>query len=147
QQLQELGGPEFAADLYREFEEEARQLITEAAPLQQLQELGGPEFAADLYREFEEEARQLITEAAPLAETATAANGTALLSPLHQLKGTAATVGAVALAAQARVLEIQLKSDPAADVKDNFLVLQHYFVAFAESYASALALPADATSE
>ena len=120
--------------------------VLDVAVLQQLQELGGPEFAADLYREFEEEAEQLLAEAAPLAEAANEANGTALLSPLHQLKGTAATVGAVALAAQARMLEIQLKADPAADVKDNFLVLQHYFVAFTEAYASALALPADAAA-
>ncbi|WP_245897371.1 PAS domain S-box protein [Hymenobacter nivis] len=120
--------------------------VLDVAVLQQLQELGGPEFAADLYREFEEEAGQLLAEAAPLAKTANETNGTALLSPLHQLKGTAATVGAVALAAQARVLEIQLKANPAADVKDNFLVLQHYFVAFTEAYASALALPADAAS-
>lgn len=116
------------------------------AVLQQLQELGGPEFAADLYREFEEEAGQLIAEAALLVEATNETNSTALLSPLHQLKGTAATVGAVALAAQAREIEIQLKLDPTADVKDNFLVLQHYFVVFTEACASALALPADATA-
>ncbi len=117
----------------------------DAAVLLQLQELGGPEFAADLYREFEEEAGQLLAEAAPLAATPTEANGTALLGPLHQLKGTAATVGAVALAAQARVLEMQLKADPAASVEDNFLVLQHYFAAFVSAYVLAMALPADVT--
>ena len=120
--------------------------VLDMAVLQQLQELGGPEFAADLYREFEEEAGQLIAEAALLVEATNETNSTALLSPLHQLKGTAATVGAVALAAQAREIEIQLKLDPTADVKDNFLVLQHYFVVFTEACASALALPADATA-
>ena len=111
--------------------------------LQQLQELGGPEFAADLYREFEEEAGQLLADAVGLAGAPSETNGTALLSPLHQLKGTAATVGAVAVAAQARVLEAQLKADPAADVESNFLVLRHYFAAFVAAYTHALALPAD----
>ena len=114
----------------------------DATVLQQLQELGGPEFAADLYREFEEEAGQLLADAALLAAAPSEANGTALLSPLHQLKGTAATVGAMALAAQARVLEVQLKADPAASVKDNFLLLQHYFAAFVAACTLATAEPA-----
>ena len=114
--------------------------------LQQLRELGGPEFAADLYREFEHEAGQLLAEAAPLAAAPTKANGIALLSPLHQLKGTAATVGAVAVAAQARELEAQLKTNPATDVEDNFLLLQHYFAAFVAAYTLATAASAGAIS-
>ncbi|HEX8658466.1 MAG TPA: PAS domain S-box protein, partial [Hymenobacter sp.] len=64
--------------------------------LRQLVELGGAEFTAELYQEFEQEAGSLLRDAAPVAA---AGNFDELLPMLHQLKGTAATLGGVALAA------------------------------------------------
>lgn len=105
------------------------------AILRQLVELGGPEFTADLYQEFEQEAGDLLRDAAP-----TAAEGSflELLPMLHQLKGTAATLGGVALAAQARHLEHQLKEGRVEEGPAGFQLLEHYFAQFVAEYPSAV---------
>ncbi|MDO7846078.1 PAS domain S-box protein [Hymenobacter sp. M29] len=105
------------------------------AILRQLVELGGPEFTSDLYQEFEQEAGDLLRDAAP-----TAAEGQfrELLPMLHQLKGTAATLGGVALAAQARHLEHQLKEGRMDDAAAGFRLLEHYFAQFVAEYPGAV---------
>jgi PAS domain S-box-containing protein len=105
------------------------------AILRQLVELGGPEFTSDLYQEFEQEAGDLLHDAAPVAA---AANFRELLPMLHQLKGTAATLGGVALAAQARHLERQFKEGRLEEGTAGFQLLEHYFAQFVAEYPSAV---------
>ena len=108
----------------------------DAAILRQLVELGGPEFTTDLYQEFEQEVGDLLNEAAPAVA---AANFTELLPMLHQLKGTASTLGGAALAAQARHLEHELKGGRLAHGPEGFQLLQHYFAQFVAEYPGAVA--------
>ena len=103
--------------------------------LRQLMELGGPEFTADLYQEFEQEAGDLLREAAPVAAAGTFHE---LLPMLHQLKGTAATLGGVALAAQARDLEHHLKEGRLEEGAGGFRLLEHYFAQFIAVYPGAV---------
>jgi len=103
--------------------------------LRQLVELGGAEFTIDLYREFEQEVRDLLRDAAPLAA---AAQFNELLPMLHQLKGTAATLGGAALAAQARLLEHQFKAGDTEEGAAGFQLLEHYFAQFVAEYPAAV---------
>ncbi|HEX8329042.1 MAG TPA: PAS domain S-box protein [Hymenobacter sp.] len=105
------------------------------AILRQLVELGGPEFTSDLYQEFEQEAGDLLRDAAPVAASA---NFKELLPMLHQLKGTAATLGGVALAAQARHLEHQFKGGRMEEGAAGFQLLEHYFAQFVAEYPGAV---------
>ena len=113
----------------------AIELTFNEAIMRQLVELGGPEFTADLYQEFEQEAGDLLRDAAPIA-----AGGSfrELLPMLHQLKGTAATLGGVALAAQARHLEHQLKEGRTEEGVEGFQLLEHYFAQFVAEYPGAV---------
>ena len=111
--------------------------------LRQLVELGGAEFTAELYQEFEQEAGDLLRDAAP---TAAEGNFRELLPMLHQLKGTAATLGGVALAAQARHLEHQLKEGRLEEGTVGFQLLEHYFVQFVAEYPSAVERTANAST-
>ncbi len=103
--------------------------------LRHLVELGGAEFTIDLYQEFEQEVRDLLRDAAPLAA---AAQFNKLLPMLHQLKGTAATLGGAALAAQARLLEHQFKAGDTEEGAAGFQLLQHYFAQFVAEYPAAV---------
>jgi len=113
----------------------ASEPVLDGAILGQLVELGGPEFAADLYQEFEQEAGDLLRDAAPVAAEG---NFRELLPMLHQLKGTAATLGGVALAAQARHLEHQLKEGRMEEGAAGFQLLEYYFAQFVAEYPSAV---------
>jgi HPt (histidine-containing phosphotransfer) domain-containing protein len=111
------------------------EVVLDEAILRQLVELGGPEFAAELYQEFEQEAGDLLREAEP----AVAASAfTELLPMLHQLKGTSATLGGVALAAQARRLEHDFKARKLDGGAAGFQLLQHYFAQFIAEYPRAV---------
>ena len=105
------------------------------AILRHLVELGGSEFTADLYQEFEQEAGDLLRDA---AVTVAEGNFRELLPMLHQLKGTAATLGGAALAAQALHLEHQLKEGRVEEGAAGFQLLEHYFVQFVAEYPSAV---------
>ena len=107
--------------------------------LQQLQELGGPEFAAQLYEEFEGEAGQLMQQA---VVAMAAADYPTLLPLLHQLKGTAATLGLAAIAEQARSLEQHLKHGHLDNAETGFQLLQHYFAQFTADYPALVAAAA-----
>ncbi len=103
----------------------------DAAVLRQLLEIGGAEFTRDLYAEFEQEAGQLLQEAHGMVQVQ---QFNELLLALHQLKGTAATMGAAALTAQTRRLEHQLKNHYTQDVVVEFELLQQYFTQFVAEY-------------
>jgi PAS domain S-box-containing protein len=109
--------------------------VLDEAILRQLVELGGPEFTADLYQEFEAEAGDLLRDAAPAAASG---NFRDLLPMLHQLKGTAATLGGIALAAHARELERQFKEGRTEGGVAGFQLLEHYFAQFVAEYPRAV---------
>jgi len=112
----------------------------DTAVLQQLVELGGPEFTADLYQEFEQEAGELLREGAQLVK---AGEFRSLLPLLHQLKGTSATLGGTAIAAQARHLEHELKENRPEGTPEGFKLLEHYFAAFVAEYPLAVGAAAN----
>jgi HPt (histidine-containing phosphotransfer) domain-containing protein len=109
--------------------------VLDVTVLRQLVELGGPEFTLELYQEFEVEAGELLRDAAPQVA---AGDFVGLLPMLHQLKGTAATLGGVALAAQARHLEKQFKENYTDQGVAGFQLLQHYFATFLAEYPRAV---------
>ncbi|MDQ2793895.1 MAG: ATP-binding protein, partial [Bacteroidota bacterium] len=109
--------------------------ILDEGILHQLMDLGGAEFTTDLYQEFEQEAGDLLREAAPAVASAEFRE---LLPMLHQLKGTSATLGGVALAAQARHLERQFKEGRMEAGAAGFRVLEHYFAQFVAEYPAAV---------
>jgi PAS domain S-box-containing protein len=109
--------------------------VLDEAILQQLMELGGADFTTDLYQEFEQEAGDLLRDAAPAVASAEFRE---LLPMLHQLKGTSATLGGVALAAQARYLERQFKEGRMEAGAAGFRVLEHYFARFVAEYPAAV---------
>jgi PAS domain S-box-containing protein len=104
--------------------------------LAQLRQLGGAEFAADLYTEFTEETSGLLAE----AEIAWHADDLPALHPLlHQLKGTAGTLGITALAEQALNLEQAIKHKKDQDLGAGLAELKHRFEDFVEQSAALLA--------
>ena len=78
----------------------------------------------------------MLRDAAPVAA---ATNFRELLPMLHQLKGTAATLGGVALAAQARHLEHRLREGRMDEGAAGFKLLEHYFALFVAEYPAAVA--------
>jgi PAS domain S-box-containing protein len=106
--------------------------------LNQLRQLGGHEFTADLYSDFEIEAGDLLKQAAACMS---AANWNGLHPLMHQLKGTAATLGLVALAGQALRIEQLLKNSTTAALPIEFKLLQHYFAQFKAVYPGVVAAP------
>jgi HPt (histidine-containing phosphotransfer) domain-containing protein len=89
-----------------------------------------------LYSDFEQEAGDLLAQAAACMA---AANWEGLHPLMHQLKGTAATLGLVALAGQALKMEQQLKSAAVSTLPIEFKLLQHYFAQFKAAYPSMVA--------
>ncbi|RYY12633.1 MAG: Hpt domain-containing protein, partial [Cytophagaceae bacterium] len=106
--------------------------------LAQLRQLGGAEFTADLYVDFEQEGGGLLAEAAACVS---AGNWEGLHPLMHQLKGTAATLGLLALSGQALRMEQLLKSATIAALPIEFKLLQHYFAQFKAVYPGVVAAP------
>ena len=106
--------------------------------LTQLRQLGGAEFTADLYVDFEQEAAGLLAEAAACVS---AGSWEGLHPLMHQLKGTAATLGLLALSGQALRMEQLLKSSTIAALPIEFKLLQHYFAQFKAVYPGVVAAP------
>ena len=113
----------------------ASEPVLDETILHQLMELGGTEFTNDLYQEFEQEAGDLLRDAAPAVASAEFRE---LLPMLHQLKGTAATLGGIALATQAHHLERQFKEGRMEAGAAGFQVLEHYFAQFVAEYPAAV---------
>ncbi len=105
--------------------------VLDLALVQQMHELGGVEFTTELYQEFEVEVRELLNAAAPAVA---ATDFMALLPMLHQLKGTAATLGVTVLAEQARALEHALRAGHSETAAADFRALVHYFAHFVAEY-------------
>ncbi|RZK30907.1 MAG: Hpt domain-containing protein [Hymenobacter sp.] len=101
----------------------------------QLRQLGGAEFAADLYTEFTEETTGLLQQ----ANAAWQARDVPALHPLlHQLKGTAGTLGITALAEQALTLEQAIKHNKNHDLGAGLAELNRRFEYFMDQSATLL---------
>ena len=109
----------------------AAALVLDVALVAQMRELGGAEFTAGLYQEFEDEAGALLAGG---AAAVAAADFAALLPMLHQLKGTAATLGVAAVAAQARSLEHVLRAGRTETAVADFQALVRSFARFVAEY-------------
>ena len=103
--------------------------------LAQLRQLGGTEFASDLYTEFAEETTGLLQQANAAWQ---ARNVPALHPLLHQLKGTAGTLGITALAEQALTLEQAIKHNKNHDLGAGLTELNRRFDHFMEQSATLL---------
>jgi len=97
----------------------------------QLKQIGGPDFVIQLYVEFEEEAALLIEE---VKKDLQLQQYKAILSTLHQLKGTGFTLGIVSLAGLAKQLEHDIKADDLEHVDENFSKLQSHYETYRKSY-------------
>jgi len=116
--------------------------ITEAAPalidpevLMQLHQLGGEGFAAELYGEFVEETAPLLAEADARWQ---ALDLPGLHPLLHQLKGTAGTLGLTELAGQALWLEQALKKHETRSLTAGLAELNRLFQYFVAHYPTLL---------
>jgi HPt (histidine-containing phosphotransfer) domain-containing protein len=106
--------------------------------LAQLRQLGGHDFAADLYIEFTEETSGLLEQ----ADLAWQSDDLPALHPLlHQLKGTAGTLGITALAEQALTLEQAIKHNKIHDLGTGLAELHRRFDYFVGQSAALLAQP------
>jgi len=106
--------------------------------LAQLQQLGGAEFTAELYAEFAQEAAELLQQVATHWQ---ATNSEALQPLLHQLKGTAATLGLTALATQSQTLEHSIKNNQTSTLGIEIGRLQQYFAYFLTHYPAQVNAP------
>lgn len=110
--------------------------IVDPEVLKQLMQLGGEEFTTELYGEFMTETTDLLTQINASWQAADIEN----LHPLlHQLKGTAGTLGLTKLAAQALALEKAIKHQHTQALAAGIPELNQLFEQFAAHYPSLLA--------
>jgi PAS domain S-box-containing protein len=110
--------------------------IVDPEVLKQLLQLGGEEFTTELYGEFMTETTDLLTQ---INENWQAADIENLHPLLHQLKGTAGTLGLTKLAAQALALEKAIKHHHTQALAAGIPELNELFGQFATHYPSLLA--------
>ena len=99
--------------------------------LNQLKELGGPDFAGQLYTDFETEAGELLTDAKKEVD---AKHYKEILSTLHQIKGTASTLGLNPMAQTAKQLEHDIKTGELETVPAGFEKLLQQYRQFTQTY-------------
>ena len=110
--------------------------IVDPEVLKQLLQLGGEEFTAELYGEFMTETTDLLTQ---INESWQAADIEKLHPFLHQLKGTAGTLGLTKLAAQALALEKAIKHHHTQALAQGLPELNQLFNQFVAHYPALLA--------
>ncbi len=101
--------------------------------IEQLRQLGGNDFAKQLYIEFEEETEPLLLEA---EKDVAAKHYDAILSTLHQIKGTGFTLGINPVAETAKMLEHDIHENKLEEVPENFRILLANFNEFKKIYPS-----------
>ncbi|MCJ8164665.1 PAS domain S-box protein [Pontibacter sp. E15-1] len=122
-----------ATDVEGEQEEEAVEgmEVIDMGVVEQLKLIGGDEFVEQLYTEFEEEAAVLLEE---IKKDLESQDYKAILSTLHQLKGTGFTLGITSVAELAKQMEHDIKADHLEHVEENFSKLQSYYETYRKSY-------------
>ncbi|GAB3532757.1 hypothetical protein GCM10027443_17030 [Pontibacter brevis] len=109
----------------------ANESIIDMEVVDQLKQIGGPDFVKQLYCEFEEEAALLLDEVKKDLESQ---HYNAILSTLHQLKGTGFTLGIVSLAELAKQLEHDIKQERLEHLDENFSKLQSHYENYRKYY-------------
>ena len=109
--------------------------IVDPEVLKQLLQLGGDEFTAELYGEFMTETTDLLAQ---INAGWQAADIEKLHPLLHQLKGTAGTLGLTKLAAQALALEKAIKHHHTQALADGLPELNQLFSQFVAHYPALL---------
>ncbi|MGI4875040.1 MAG: PAS domain S-box protein [Janthinobacterium lividum] len=103
--------------------------------LAHLQDLGGVEFTAELYDEFAQEGADLLHQVVAAGQRH---DLPALLDPLHQFKGAAATLGLLRLASQAHLLETLAKVSETPTLEAEISKLTQYFAAYITAYPASV---------
>ncbi|MFC5271599.1 PAS domain S-box protein [Adhaeribacter terreus] len=99
--------------------------------LEQLRELGGADFAEQLYHDFETEAGDLLYAAKKEVDLK---HYKEILSTLHQIKGTASTLGLNPMAQMAKQLEQEIKHGHLKTVDSGFSKLLQHYKEFTQMY-------------
>ncbi|QHL86789.1 PAS domain S-box protein [Nibribacter ruber] len=111
-------------------EKEDQQLV-DLSVVEQLRSIGGVDFALQLYVDFEEETTHLLQEAKNEVE---AQHYEAILSTLHQIKGTASTLGLMTITSIAKTLEHNIRKGEMSDVATAYADLESSFANFRAHY-------------
>ncbi|WP_207434479.1 PAS domain S-box protein [Sabulibacter ruber] len=99
--------------------------------VEQLKSIGGDDFALQLYIEFEEETSELLEEA---KKEVAAQHYEGILSTLHQIKGTASTLGLDTVSTIAKELEHDILKGKLTFVEDTFSELETSFTNFRANF-------------
>jgi len=117
-----------------EFVEDANEnsdIFIDETIIEQLRDLGGADFAQQLYLEFEEETEPLLQE----AEIEVAAkNYDNILGTLHQIKGTASTLGIYPVSDMAKKIEHDLRQKIYSNADEDFALFLEHFKTFKKVY-------------
>ncbi|GAA4300616.1 PAS domain S-box protein [Nibribacter koreensis] len=107
------------------------QQLLDVSVVEQLRSIGGVDFALQLYVDFEEETAELLEDAKNQVE---AQHYEAILSTLHQIKGTASTLGLVAITSIAKTLEHDIRKGETSNVVTAYADLESSFANFKAHY-------------
>ncbi len=118
-------------DLEEDGPEEDENEILDPNVMAQLKELGGEDFAKQLYHEFEDEVSELLAAAKKEVD---AEQYKEILSTLHQIKGTASTLGLNLITQVAKDLEHTIKAGDYEPVAAGFQKLLQHFKKYCQSY-------------
>jgi PAS domain S-box-containing protein len=116
-------------------EEEVDIELIDETVLEQLMQLGGMEFTIQLYAEFEEETEPLLEESKKEVDSK---QYKSILSTLHQIKGTASTLGLHSIAGVAKKMEHDIKRDEFSQVDQDFALFANYFNLYKKVYKAKL---------
>ncbi|WP_181308465.1 PAS domain S-box protein [Rufibacter sp. XAAS-G3-1] len=97
----------------------------------QLKSLGGDDFALQLYVEFEEETSELLEEA---KKEVVAQHYKEILGTLHQIKGTASTLGLDGVSTLAKEMEHDIINGKLSNINNTFSDLESSFTIFRDNY-------------
>ncbi|WP_161947787.1 PAS domain S-box protein [Rufibacter ruber] len=112
-------------------EQEKEEPFLEMEIVEQLRSIGGDEFALQLYIDFEEETFPLLEEA---KKDVAAKHYSSILSTLHQIKGTASTLGLNIVSTLAKNLEHDILKGDIEGVPQTFSDLETSFANFKAQY-------------
>ncbi|ALJ01075.1 hypothetical protein DC20_00005 [Rufibacter tibetensis] len=112
-------------------QEDKKEFILNMNVVDQLKSLGGDDFALQLYEEFEEETSELLEEA---KKEVASEHYEGILSTLHQIKGTASTLGLDSVSTLAKELEHDIKKGKFTFVSSTFSDLESSFTNFRTNY-------------
>ncbi|WP_223808843.1 PAS domain S-box protein [Rufibacter hautae] len=115
--------------------ETGAELALDMNVVEQLRSIGGDDFALQLYVEFEEETSELLEEA---KKEVAAQHYEGILSTLHQIKGTASTLGLDSVSSLAQELEHDIKKGKFTFVRTTFSDLESSFTNFRANYRNKL---------